>query len=251
MPPTLPELQAEHHTPPRGLGGEEHEQPAIRNYIRDLILGFNDGVVSVYALVALLVAGGLGRREVAIAGLGAALAGALSMGIGEYLSTKSQAEYYAAETAREREHIRHYPDLEGQELRDMLTAKGYPEPIVEGLMEYLIADPDRFVDFMMREEFGIGKESARSPGPASLVIMAAFLVGAALPVLPFLALSGVMPATALWWASGLAGAGLFAGGAAKAKVSGLSWLKSGFEMTLLGAVAALITYAVGVLLHGA
>jgi vacuolar iron transporter family protein len=240
---SLAELQAEHALPPKGpIQDEEHEQPSFRNYVRDLILGFNDGVVSVYGIVAGVAGAALSATTIGVVGTAAAVAGALSMGIGEYVSTKSQAQYYAAEANRERAHIRAYRTLELQELREMLRAKDYPDHLVEPLVQHVASDDDRFVDFMMREEFGVGKESDRSPVSAMLLVMAAFIVGAALPVLPFLLVPG---GPALAAATALSVGGLFAAGALKGRVSGLSPLRSGAEMALLGSLAAVVTYAVG------
>jgi len=235
---TLPELKSEHPVAPRGRldspAGEETEQSAYRNYVRDLILGVNDGIVSVYALVAGLAGAGFVSRSVGVAGVAASIAGALSMGLGEYLSTKSQRQYYAAEARREREHIRTYPALEEQELREMLVEQHYPAHMIEPLVKHLSSDEDRFVEFMMREE------------AAMLLIMAAFLAGAILPVLPFFIAGGQAGLAA---ASGLAVAGLFAVGAAKGRLSGLAPWRSGAEMALFGAVAAAITFSVGHFFH--
>lgn len=248
-PRTLPELQAEHRPAPRRRtrppSGEATEHSAVRNYVRDLILGFNDGLVSVYAIVAGVVGAGLATREIAIAGLAASVAGAISMGLGEYVSTKSQSQYYAAEATREREHIRLHPALEREEVRQMLAQKGYPAPLVEPITEHVVSDEDRFVEFMMREEFGVGQESERSPWVAMGLVMAAFVVGAVLPLSPFLV--GAAPFPALAAASLLSLGGLFAAGAGKAATSGLSAWKGGAEMAVLGAIAALVTYGVGAL----
>lgn len=240
---TLADLQSEHKPPPSGpIADEAHEQPAFRNYVRDLILGFNDGVVSVYAICAGLAGAAFSSSNIAIAGMAALAAGALSMGIGEYISTKSQAQYYESEARREREHIKAYRGLEVQELRQMLREKDYPPELVEPLARHISADEDRFVEFMMREEFGVGKESGRSPLSAMLLVMLAFVAGAVLPVLPF-ALAPTAAALAL--ATALSVAGLFAAGAAKGWVSGLPALRSGVEMAVLGSLAAAVTYGVG------
>jgi vacuolar iron transporter family protein len=243
---TLPELQAEHKPPPRHEAGE---QPAFRNYVRDLILGFNDGVVSVYAITAGVAGAAFSSSAIATAGVAMACPpppspGALSMGIGEYVSTKAQAQYYAAEARRERAHIRAYRDLEMEEVREILREKEYPEPLVEPLVQHVAASEDRFVEFMMREEFGVGKEAHRSPVSAMLLIMVAFVAGAALPVLPFVLAPDAGP---MWAASVLSLGGLFTAGAFKGRASGLSWVRSGGEMAVLGALAAAVTYGVGVL----
>ncbi|MEA3203422.1 MAG: vacuolar iron transporter family protein [Thermoplasmata archaeon] len=246
-PTSLAELQSEHPVKPRGLldprPGEHTEGSGLRNYVRDLVLGFNDGIVSVYALVAGLAGAGFGPHSVAVAGLAAILAGALSMGLGEYVSTKSQSQYYAAEARREREHIRKYPQLEREELRQMLAEKSYPPGMIDDLVDHLAGQEDRFVDFMMREEFGVGKESDRSAVSAMVLIMLAFVAGSVLAVVPFALVRDASTALAL--ASAAAMAGLFGAGAAKGQVSGLNPYRSGAEMALLGAAAAIITFLVG------
>lgn len=248
-PETLAELQATHAPAPRSRLHKPREEAGehnpVRNYVRDLILGFNDGLVSVYAIVAGVAGAAFGTREIAIAGLAAGVAGALSMGLGEYLSTKSQTEYYAAEAERERDHIRRFAHLEREEVREMLLAKKYPAEVVERMVDHITADEDRFVDFMMREEFGVGQESERSPLVAMGLVMFAFIIGAALPVAAFIVADA--PLSGLAVATVLSLGGLFAAGAARNQLSDLSWWKGGFEMTLLGAVAAAITYGVGTL----
>jgi VIT1/CCC1 family predicted Fe2+/Mn2+ transporter len=246
-PSTLPELQAEHKPAPRSRlrapPSEAAEHSAVRNYVRDIILGFNDGLVSVYAIVAGVAGAAFATRQIAIAGLAAATAGALSMGLGEYLSTKSQTEYYASEAKREREHVRAHGALERQEVRDMLEKKDYPPALVDQIADHVVADEDRFVDFMMREEFGVGQESERSPLVAMALVMGAFVVGAILPLVPFLL--GIGALAGLGIATVLSLSGLFAAGAIKGKTSGLAAWKSGLEMTALGALAAAITFGVG------
>lgn len=247
-PKTLEDLEAEHRAPPatwlHKRGHEALEQNPLRNYVRDIVLGFNDGLVSVFAVVAGVVGATNDARAVLIAGLAASVAGALSMGIGEYLSTKSQAEYYEAERRLEREHIRDHPELERQEMEEYLKAKGIEGEALQQVLSKLQSDPEKFLDVMMREEFGTNPQTERSPLKASGLVMAAFLGGAVLPVLPFVALAaqpGLVVATVLSLA------GLLGAGATKAWVSGLPKARSALEMAALGLAAALLTYGVGTL----
>ena len=124
----------------------------------------------------------------------------------------------------------------------MMLAKGYPAEVQETLVRHISSTEDRFVEWMMREEFGVGKESDRSPKTAMLVVMAAFVAGAALPVVPFFVATG---SRALLLASLLSLGGLFAAGWGKARVAGLPGIRSGLEMAGLGTLAALVTYGVG------
>lgn len=247
-PRTLADLKAEHRPPPRpGAWSEElAEQPAWRNYVRDLVLGFNDGVVSVYALCAGVAGAAFSTSAVATAGLAGALAGAISMGLGEYVSTKSQREYYDAEARLELKHVRAHPELERAELQQMYLEKGYPAQVVQDLVEHVSGDERRFVETMMREEFGVGREADRSPLRAMGLVMAAFLVGSALAVLPFVLR---LPRPVLV-ATATSLAGLFVAGELKARASGLRQWRSGAEMMVLGAAAGAVTYGLGRLVGG-
>lgn len=243
---TYEDLAREHRPPPaRALhahGHEAEERSPLRNYVRDLILGFNDGLVSVYAVVAGVLGAGFLARDIAVAGVAAGIAGALSMGIGEYLSTKSQAEYYEAERRLEAQHIRDYPELEREELREFFRAKGIEGELLDQVMQRVTSDPDRFLDVMMREEFGTNPQVERSPLRAGGIIMLAFVAGAALPIAPFVFLEA---RPGVWVASGLAVLGLALAGGIKGWVSGIGKARSALEMVALGAAAALVTYGVG------
>lgn len=249
---TLAQLQEEHAGPPRSRHrlprGEMAEQRSLRNYVRDLVLGFNDGLVSTYAATAgvagafagaAVVAGG---TQVGVVGVAVAVAGALSMALGEYISTKSQQEYYEAEAAREREHIRKWPELEAVEVREALERKGLSGKTLDAATKAIASDDEKLLDFMMREEFGLGEEAERSPWAAAGLILVAFLVGAVIPVVPYF----VTPATqGLWWSSGVSAIGLFVAGAVRARASDLNPWKRGFEMLIIGYLAAGTTFLIG------
>ena len=249
---SLEDLQAEHggpvakrHRVPRG---ELEEQSPVRNYVRDMVLGFNDGLVSVYAVTAGLVGAAFAGPQILLAGIAAAVAGALSMAAGEYISTKSQAQYYAAERRREEEHLRRWPELEKREVRESLAEKGIDPPLLDEVTEAIAADPDRMLDFMMREEFGLGVESERDPWKAAWIVILAFLVGAMFALVPYGVLDGE---AALAGSSALSVTGLFLAGALRARASHLPVVKAGLEMVLIGIAAAAATYGLGVLVGGA
>ncbi len=244
---TLQQLQEEHGAL---LGsriqepkGEIHEHGLFRNYIRDLVLGYNDGLVSVYALTAGVAGASFGAGQILTAGIAAAVAGALSMAAGEYISTKSQTEYYDAERQREREHIRKWPGLERKELLESLQEKGLSGRVLHEATEAIASDEDRFLDYMMRDEFGIGPETDRDPWKASVYIVLAFLLGAALPVLPY----ALANSNALLLSTAASVVGLFVAGVVRARASRLNPWKAGLEMVFVGVLAASITFALGTL----
>lgn len=245
---SLPELQAEHGSPPPRRGaeppGEARERSGLRNYVRDLILGYNDGLVSVYAVTAGVAGAAFSTRAILVAGTAAAVAGALSMAAGEFVSTKSQREYYAAERRREAEHLRMWPDLERRELRESLEAKGLRGEVLEAATQAIASDRERFLAFMMQDEFGVGPGTDRSPWRASVVVVLAFLLGALVALVPFAVWTGREAVVASSLASV---AGLFTAGALRARASRLPMLKAGLEMVGIGVLAAALTFGAGLL----
>ena len=98
-----------------------------RPYMRDIILGVNDWLVSIFLLVAGVVGGGLDRDQIILAVIAGAIAGAISMGAGEYLATRSQEEVFDREIALERTHIAHHRNAEVDQLYAMFADMGVAE----------------------------------------------------------------------------------------------------------------------------
>lgn len=222
--------------------GELSEQSPLRNYVRDLVLGFNDGLVSCYAVTAGVAGAAFASGQIFLTGVAAAVAGALSMGAGEYISTKSQAQFYESERRREEEHLSKWPHLEVQELRESLEGKGLQGEVLEKAVEAIASDRARMLDFMMKEEFGVGEESERSPFKAAGIVVLAFLVGSLFAVSPYYGLGprdGVLASTVLSLGA------LFGAGMVRARASRLPAFAAGVEMALIGAVAGMVTFLVG------
>src|SRR3972149_5598807 len=119
-----------------------------RQYWRDIILGVNDGLVSMLLLAAGVVGGGLDADQVLLTGVAGAIAGAVSMAAGEYLATKAQDEGLTAELDLERTHIIHYRDLEVAQIREMLTAMGVRADELEVVANALTRDDEILLNAM-------------------------------------------------------------------------------------------------------
>jgi predicted membrane protein (TIGR00267 family) len=225
---------------------EEHVG-STRPYWRDIILGLNDGLVSVFLLVAGVVGGGLSRSDVLITGIAGALAGALSMAAGEYLATKSQEQVLDSELALETTHIAHFRQSEVDQLYDYFREMGVAEEDLETVVAACSRDDQTLLKAMKVLEFGVVDEERRSPVRAMLMSGFLFLLGAIPPVAPFFA--DVTAGQALVWSAVLSTIGLFAVGVMKTRVTRTNPVVSGLEnltIAALGGVAAwLIGRAVG------
>jgi VIT1/CCC1 family predicted Fe2+/Mn2+ transporter len=220
----------------------EHQGPH-RQYIRDIVLGVNDGLVSTLLLVAGVVGGGLDGDSVLIAALAAALAGAVSMATGEYIATKSQEEVFEGEMELEREHFKFHRDRELDELREWFGDMGLAPEDVERVVVALDDDDESLMRVMMALEFGVVESERRNPVLAMLSSGALFLVGALPSIVPFLFLDDT--GLALAWAFALAGTGLFIVGAVKTLATRGNWFVKGAENLAIAAVGGAVAYWVG------
>ena len=214
-----------------------------RQYWRDIILGVNDGLVSVLLLVAGVVGGGLSADQVLLTGVAGAIAGAVSMAAGEYLATKSQDEVLNAELELEKVHIQHYRASEVQQIREMLADMGVNAGELEAVTAGLTRDDATLLNAMKALEFGVVESERRSPLRAMVMSGLLFFGGSLPSVLPFLLLEST--SAGLVWASGLTAIGLFAVGVVKATVTRTGRLRSGLENLLIAGFGGVVAWGVG------
>jgi VIT1/CCC1 family predicted Fe2+/Mn2+ transporter len=213
--------------------------------LRAAIFGINDGLVSNFSLV-MGFAGAEARPEyVILAGVAGLLAGSFSMAAGEYVSMRAQRELFEQQIAMEKQELEMSPKEEEEELALIYQAKGVPEDEARTLARRIVANPKVAIDTLAREELGLDPSQLGSPWIAAGSSFAAFVLGALVPVLPYLFTSG----TAAWTVSGLLSClALFGVGALISIFTARGPVVSGVRMLGIGLLASAITYSVGWLL---
>lgn len=214
-----------------------------RQYWRDIILGVNDGLVSIFLLVVGVVGGGLDTNQVLLTALAGAVAGAISMAAGEYLATKSQDEVLEAEMRLERVHIRDHRQQELDQLRDMFADMGIHSDDIEPMVSAFDRSDEAILNAMKALEFGFIESERRSPYRAMAASGVLFLAGSFPSVIPFLVFDNTR--VALTWATFLALGGLFLVGVVKARVARHSWLRSGLENMVIAGVGGVLAWLIG------
>lgn len=214
-----------------------------RQYWRDIILGVNDGLVSVFLLVVGVVSGGLDRTQVLLTATAGAIAGAVSMAAGEYLATKSQDEVLDAELTLEQTHIREFRSVELEQLRGFFTDMGVKEADLEGVMAGFEDNDEAILKAMAALEFGVVDSERRSPYRAMAASGALFLLGSLPSVVPFAVMSSA--GGALVVATILALIGLFAVGLVKASVARTPRVVSGLENLIVAGVGGAAAWGIG------
>jgi len=213
--------------------------------LRAAVFGVNDGLVSNASLVLGVAGASAPSETILVAGVAGLLAGAFSMGAGEFVSMRTQREMYEHQIAQERDELALYPDEEAEELALIYEARGVPIEDARAFAKRLVADPKVALDTLAREELGLNPDDLGAPLRAAFWSFVSFALGALVPLLPYLAgvRDGALAVTAT--VSGLA---LFAVGAALSLYSGKGALTGGVRMLAIGAVAGAATFFIGRLL---
>ena len=221
----------------------EHHADVSGGWLRAATFGAMDGLVTNIALIAAVGGGGAGRHTLILTGVAGLVAGAISMGLGEYTSVRTQNDQVGAELGKELRELRLNPEGEADELVAMWTARGLPGPLARQVADVLKAHPEQALRVHAQEELGVVPDELPSPWTAALSSFVCFAAGAAVPLLTYL-----LGFDSLLAALVVGGAGLFAAGALIARFTGRAWWRSGLWQLLLGAAAAGATYAVGALI---
>jgi VIT1/CCC1 family predicted Fe2+/Mn2+ transporter len=218
---------------------ERHRTDRIA-WLRAAVLGANDGIVSVASLVVGVAAANAERGDILLAGVAGLVAGALSMAAGEYVSVSSQADTERADLAKERTELATAPAAELDELTHIYIKRGLEPPLALKVAQQLTAHDA--LKAHARDELGIVEETAARPLLAAFASAAAFASGAVLPILTA-ALVPTAAVTAVVAAVSLACLALL--GALAAKAGGASVALGAGRVAFWGALAMVVTAAVG------
>jgi len=222
---------------------EGRHRAAGGNALRAAVLGANDGLVSNMSLVMGVAGATMSNTGILITGFAGLLAGSISMALGEWLSVQSSRELYARQIAIETEELELSPEAEEAELSLIYQAKGLPKEQAQAFARKLMAQPPVAIDTLAREELGIDPhELGGSAWTAAITSFLLFAIGAIVPVVPFLLLTGTLAIIVGFVVSAL---GLFVIGASITLFTGRSIVYSGLRQMLFGLTAAGITYGIG------
>ena len=209
-------------------------------WLRAAVLGANDGIVSVSALVVGVAASGPDPRMILIAGVAGLVAGAMSMAAGEYVSVSSQSDTERADIKREEMALRDTPEAEFEELVEIYRSRGLSSETARTVAQEL-SEKDALAAHV-REELGLSDIHSANPLQAAIASGLTFSVAAAIPVLAaFFAPSAlIVPTVLVVTVAALAGLG-----ALGAKAGGAPLLPATFRVVSWGVIAMAVTAGVG------
>jgi len=226
----------------RQFASSEGHTAAQSGTFRAAVFGVNDGLVSNLSLVMGVAGASTDTRYVLLAGVAGLMAGAFSMAAGEYVSMRAQRELFENQIELERRELAEDPKGEQKELELIYRSKGLPNAAAANLASQMMSDPEVALDTHAREELGLNMKELGSPWRAAASSFVSFVIGASVPVLPYILLSR---ATAFMTSLVLGAFALLAVGAMISSYTGRNVLISALRMLLIGFGAAAITFLVG------
>ncbi len=216
--------------------------------VRDVVIGMSDGLTVPFALAAGLTGAATNSSIIVTAGVAEIAAGAIAMGLGGYLASRSDSDHYDSEERRERSEIIEVPEQEMEETRLIFKQFGLGNEVTEPLIKDLSKRPDDWVSFMMRFELGLERPEASRAAISAATIAVSYIIGGFIPLTPYIVVKN--PQTALLYSVCETLLALIIFGYFKGKLTGMPPLKSGIQTGLIGGAAAAAAFFIARLVSG-
>ncbi len=224
--------------------------PVFQDYLGEFVYGGIDGAVTTFAVVAGAVGAGLDSTVIIILGFANLFADGFAMSVGAYLSAKSERDNYNKHKRIEYWEVENLPEDERQEVEEIYKKKGFKGELLQQIVDVIVADKDRWVDVMMKDELSM-TEPSRSPVKIGAVTYLSFITIGLIPLLIYVWDFMVdFPGNLFVWTSILTSLGFILIGFLKTYITQTTRWKGILETLLLGALAAVVAYFVGDILEG-
>jgi len=214
--------------------------------VRDVVIGMSDGLTVPFALAAGLSGIANSTKIVITGGLAEIAAGSIAMGLGGYLAARSDAEHYAKEQQTEQREINTIPEVEAEEVEQVLLTYGLEKEQSTLVANALRQRPAAWIDFMMRFELGLEKPNPKRALSSALTIGLSYIAGGFVPLTPYMLIHNA--GTALVFSVVFTLAALLIFGYVKGRFTGTRPVRSAFQTALIGGLAAAAAYGLAKLI---
>lgn len=225
--------------------------------LKPVIFGGLDGILTSFAIVAGAAGGKLSPEVVLILGFSNIFADALSMGVGEFLSSKANNEWILSERRREEWEMENYPQGEIQEMIDIYIERGMSDVDATSVITTMAKYKDFFVDLMMVHELELQvpeKDHIKESCKEGLVMFCSFAILGSMPLLGYVIIPISFPylgeESLFLSACVITGVVLFLLGCLKSTFCSQHWIISGTESLLLGGACATVAFTIGYYMDG-
>jgi vacuolar iron transporter family protein len=231
----------------------DHKRSALADYFKEIIYGGIDGIVTTFAVVAGFAGAALTNdvttqlsfAVVLLFGLANLFADAASMGLGNFLSVRSEQDQFEVARKGEAALIASNPEDELAETIDIMMAKGFSAEDARTLANIYRTNEEYWIDFMMNHELELADPRGENPVYTGFATFISFLIFGAIPLVPFILDLTVDAKTAFVYSIIGTFSALVLLGLLKWRVIGADLTKSLIEVVLVGGVAATLAYYVG------
>jgi predicted membrane protein (TIGR00267 family) len=234
---------------------KEHKMTTFSTYLREIVYGGNDGIVTTFAVVAGFTGAsggehivGVGVMAVLLFGLANLFADGVSMGLGNFLSIRSQKDIYRSHKKKELKEIRENPKMERAETLHILKERGYTEEQAKEMTDLYQKNEKYWLEFMMKQELDMPDPESDNPFLTGLATFLSFVFFGFIPLVPYFLLrmtdnTFIVSVSFTFFA-------LLLLGLLRWKVSKESVLRSVGEVVLVGGTSAVVAFVVGTFFRG-
>lgn len=232
---------------------EARTHSAFADYFKEVIYGGIDGIVTTFAVVAGFTGAAFSSNETAqisflvvlLFGLANLFADAASMGLGNFLSVRSEKDLYFAKRRKEVSEVRNEAERERGETMTILAEKGFSPEQAATLTDIYATNEEYWVDFMMQHEHEVSDPRGENEMLTGFATFISFMVFGAIPLLPFMVQTEGVASEAFMYSSFGTLIALVLLGLLKWRVIGTRLVPSLVEVVLVGSVAAVLAFFVG------
>ena len=235
------------HSNPPDQATEQHARGG--EYIKSVILGGLDGIITTFAIVAAVEGGNLSRQTAVVMGVANLVADAISMGFGDYLSERAEISYVKTEQDREAWETENYLEGEISEMVAIYQQRGLSETDATNIITTLAKYPKVFVENMMVDELGLlpitDDQDPWECHKKGVITFLSFMLFGSIPLVVYLVLYDNVGNYRFMVACLATLVTLFVLGVCKASFTNQNRCWSGAGMVLNGTMAASAAYAIG------
>ncbi len=225
---------------------ERHKHIRARDYIGSSALGVSDGLVTNFVFLSGFAGAISDIQLLRFAGIASMLAGAVSMSFAGFLAQRSEYDLYHADAKREAGEIELEPEEEKSELREFYAAKGLSQEEAEKVVDKISSNKEKFLEDILMHELHVHETKLENPLKMGGVIGLSFLMGALIPLVPFILLSTRNDSIIV--AALLSPLFLFIVGAWRGRIVGRKIWRNGLETLVIGVAASGVLYLIGSLI---
>ena len=227
--------------------GAKKEALQRRIRARELVFGIQDGLLSTVGLLSGVSAATQDRTVIVITGVAAGVTGGISMATGSYLAARTERDIFERELRDQERLAASEPYLAQEALLESLTADGLDRPSAYRVVATLSRREDLLLRTVQEKVLGLSAVDLSQPLKAGFVMFVSFVIGALIPVVPFLLPLGKATLPAVW---GFSVATLLGVGVFKGVLTRQPLLRSGVAFAAIALGSAVVGWGIGRLLGG-